>query len=419
MAVATILVMWVLLLKALNGTKLSSYTSIPKCSVVYQQLWCAGVGLLHVPVENHKPPNVTTYIDISQNKIAKITWEMQLYPDLEYLTVENNSLSQIHPDAFRHLWNLQELNLAGNKITGGILHDNMFRSQQNLRILDISRNYIGPVLQFDIFRYLTSLTYLSLAYNNIISVSGIAEHQPEFVLHSLTELNWYNNYMEDIPSQIWSFIPNLILLDISRNSFISIPTNAFEGLTQLRSLFITRNDRLCQIQDGAFSSLQKLETLHLNNCHYLRQINEHAFDGCGNLKYVDFSNNNLLLLQETLLPLDKLQTLLLEHNNLTCNCSLNWILYSSKMKSLLSGQSITCIDPRNARICDALDHTTFLGCKLHQHQSEHTHEKSLLIGVCTLITTVMIIAVFVLYHIEKRKNRDMKPYRTHQYWALH
>ena len=411
---------WVLLLaQLLNGTKLSSYTNIPDCSVVYQQLWCSGVGLHRVPVESHIPPNITTYMDISGNKIRKITWELQLYPELDYLTVENNSLTDIHVDAFRHLFKLQELNLAGNLLTGKSLYADTFKSQPNLRILNLSRNNIGPHLQFGLFRYLTSLTYLNLAYNNIVSVSGTEKGYPGFVLHSLIEMSLHDNYIEDIPTVIWPVVPNVMLLDFSRNSFITLPPKSFDKLTQLTSLFLSGLHRLVEVQHVAFNGLQKLEIVHLDNCKYLRVISADAFAGCQNLKFVNFSNNKLKVIQETLLPWGNLQRFLISGNNFICNCSMYWISYHQEMQTLLEGQNIGCENARNRRRYRILDPYTYPGCTHPTHNPDHSRENALLVAIFGLILILVIIAAVVLYRIIKRSKMDNgESYNVHQYWVL-
>ncbi|KAL4622869.1 leucine-rich repeat-containing G-protein coupled receptor 4-like isoform X1 [Arapaima gigas] len=112
---------------------------------------------------------------------------------------------------------------------------------------------------------------------------------------------------------------------------IKVPENSFEGLQQLRHLWLDDNslatvpveplshlgnlqaltlalNRITSIPDHAFANLSSLVVLHLHN-NRIREIGKNSFSGLDNLETLDLNFNNLVSFPEAIEALPKLKEL--------------------------------------------------------------------------------------------------------------
>ncbi|XP_023948156.2 toll-like receptor 2 [Bicyclus anynana] len=136
-------------------------------------------------------------------------------------------------------------------------------SLQYLTALKIDANHQLKYLQPGLFRNLTKLQRLSISYNTQLHVI----HDGTFSgLKSLKELSLVNNGFTNIlmltPALKPYMLPSLKMLDISENTFETIPENAFEPMTgtTLTKLYINLC-RLDFIHPNSFLSLKMLQEL--------------------------------------------------------------------------------------------------------------------------------------------------------------
>ena len=411
-----------------DSTKLSVYTDKKPCTILYHQMWCAGAQLFRIPpLEPRTPENITTYMDLSENNISRISWELQLYPELEYLNLENNTLKELHTDAFYHLERLEELNLAKNKLRAITLNEDTFQSQSKLRILDLSRNAIGPELPFDMFRYLPSLTCLNLENNGIVTLTSAAANTRTIELNSLTELNLRNNYLVRVPTPVWKITPNLLVLDMTNNTFVRIEPWSFSHLNELKSLSLSHLPNLQIVEDSALNGLINLEILNLNGCNNLHSIKEHALQGCLSLTHVNLSSNALTTLQKELLSYSSLQTLYFNNNKLTCDCSLLWIPRNPAMNKLIGVKHLVCTDPESGHHRQLLDLTKRdVQCPQQSGSVDDSGDHSasvdalsaedlfIVVMVCILLLVVSSVAGYFIKQIIVKNQGNVH----YQYWVL-
>ena len=354
-----------------------------------------------------------------------------MYPDLEYLNLENNTLKELHVDALYHLERLEELNLARNKLSAIILSEDTFQSQSKLRILDLSRNAIGPELSFDVFRYLASLTCLNLENNGILTLTSSVPDTRAFELNSLSELNLKNNYLVRVPTPVWKISPNLLVLDMSNNSFVNIEPWSFSNLNKLKSMSLSHLPNLQIVEDNALSGLVNLEILNLNDCINLHTIEENALQGYLPLTHVNLSSNALTTLQQGLLPYSRLQTLYFNNNKLTCDCSLLWIPRNPAMNKLIGVKHLVCTDPESGHQRQLLDLTERdVQCPQQSGSGDHSVDDSgdhsvsvdalsaedlfIVVVVCILLLVVSsVTGYFIKQFIAKNQGNV-----DYQYWVL-
>ncbi len=118
-------------------------------------------------------------------------------------------------------------------------------------------------LESDAFTGLNNLRSLNLTKNNLWTVPA----STFCGLANLAELNLSSNYLQDVHElgfvQDSCNIP-LEVLDLSFNSLVSIPTNAFAQSARLKVLKLDNNN-IDVLEDQAFGGLVSLKTLSLAN----------------------------------------------------------------------------------------------------------------------------------------------------------
>nr|AFC95888.1 toll-like receptor 9 [Andrias davidianus] len=208
-------------------------------------------------------PSTLVSLDFSENKIPEIkSSDFDNLTSLEHLDLRwncqrcdhsvqpcfsclNNSALQIHPDAFRPLKNLKELNLRGNSLRN--LSDSLVEPLTSLHILDLSDNLLAyAIANGTFFAKLPNVQDLSLNYNykplntfprltlsphlasmqllRYISINGyffktLDEKgiEPLLSLPHLQIITFRTNFIQNVNLTIFSRIPYLRLLDLSEN----------------------------------------------------------------------------------------------------------------------------------------------------------------------------------------------------------
>ncbi|KAM4034893.1 uncharacterized protein ACNLHF_021605 [Anomaloglossus baeobatrachus] len=134
-----------------------SLSSCPRFVISKQSIW-----------------NLKSLEEVTLRRTAVSYVDSQAFGDLPklkrlILNELNLSLSHLHPSAFTDL-PIQLLDLKGNNLR--LIHSQMFRGLQNLRILDLSKNNIATIqdLAFESFG---RLTVLNLDANSLASVTPL------------------------------------------------------------------------------------------------------------------------------------------------------------------------------------------------------------------------------------------------------
>lgn len=160
------------------------------------------------------------------------------------------------------------------------------------------------------------------------------------------------------------------VLDLRFNHFEEIPANAFEGLTQVTTLFLNENE-ISYLQEGAFNGLVSLRFLYLNFNRISRlpknifqqlnqlegiflenndiwQIDADTFANLPRLNRIFIFNNKLTNLPaEAFTRLPSLKRLRLDGNPIDCNCGIYslWRYYQQHPQRHLITIAVTCETP--------------------------------------------------------------------------
>ncbi|XP_015770385.1 PREDICTED: uncharacterized protein LOC107348826 [Acropora digitifera] len=204
-------------------------------------------------------PTNTTIILFQGNKIwyiEKTSFSGLL--KLKYLDLSRNNIFRVDDDAFYNTVALETLKLDMNFIT--TLPNSTFGKLENLQTLDCSLNLIRE-----------------------IPSSALAS------LFQLTTLSLRSNRISKIGTNAFNYSRNLMYLYLQENKLEVLPDECFNGLSRLKILDIS-NNRIKQLFSKTFAGLSSLEILKMqNNLLSLKNFPFNAFDGLKNLKelYVD------------------------------------------------------------------------------------------------------------------------------------
>ncbi|TSX44511.1 Leucine-rich repeat-containing protein 4 [Bagarius yarrelli] len=237
--------------------------------------------------------------------------------------------------------NTRHLNLMENTIE--IVQADSFRHLHQLEVLQLGRNAIRQI-EVGAFNGLTNLNTLELFDNRLTVVpSGAFEY-----LSKLRELWLRNNPIESIPSNAFNRVPSLMRLDLGELRKLEyISDGAFEGLVNLKylnlgmcnikrdfpylnSLLVLEELEISEnffpvIKPRYFRGLTSLKKLWIMNSN-IGRIERNAFDGLLSLVDLNLAHNNLSSLPHDLFfPLRYLMELHLHHNPWNCDCDSLWL----------------------------------------------------------------------------------------------
>ncbi|XP_026577109.1 leucine-rich repeat-containing protein 32 [Pseudonaja textilis] len=244
----------------LNGG-ISTYRpmAFAPCKMRNMEAFCQNVELHQLPSELH--PDVSK-IDASGNKIRNVTERpLTFYASLRHLDLSSNLIGFVEPGIFAEMKNLQDLNLANNRLYLLAQEDLWVGLLPQVRRLDLSRNSLYSGMAEHFLHQAPSLRYLSLAENSIIHIS----------------------------QSMFRGSPELVEVNLHNNMIMEIEEGAFESLARLTKLNLSANSLTCVVE----FNLRQLEVLDLswNSIESFHSIlSEEAF----NLIWLDLSQNKLL-----------------------------------------------------------------------------------------------------------------------------
>ncbi|KAJ8922047.1 hypothetical protein NQ315_008688 [Exocentrus adspersus] len=227
--------------------------------------------------------NISSFV-LDGNDVRLIKYMSFNSAMIQYLSLQNNSLTEIKIDNFFGLRGLKQLNLKYNKIEE--IAESAFDSLTSLEELDLSFNQLVE-LHFALFQTMTSLRIAYLNNNLLKSLSNRALSQCK----TLKFLYIQNNRITIIDSRYYpttlaiikannneltavdfSNLVNLDTLDLNSNNLTKLIGGIY-NLPALRFLFVNDN------QLGPF--------IHTQTLHHLKNLTRVTLDGNG-LQKIDF-----------------------------------------------------------------------------------------------------------------------------------
>ncbi|XP_044536375.1 toll-like receptor 3 [Gracilinanus agilis] len=263
---------------------------------------------------------------LTNNKIHMLRREDFDYlgnSSLRKLDLSSNQLKEFSPDCFRSIGKLYDLSLnnvqLGPELTEKLclelsgtsvqtlnlsniqltkISNMTFRglNQANLTMLNLSHNGLSSIAN-DSFAWLSHLEWLVLEYNNIDHLFS----RSFYGLSSVKYLNLKRSFLKPrnsfpkIDDFSFQWLKCLEYLSMEDNSFSSITTNMFTGLTNLKSLNLSSSfANLQTLTNTTFSSLAYSPLLTLNlTRNKISQIESGAFSWLGHLEVLDLGVNEI------------------------------------------------------------------------------------------------------------------------------
>ncbi|KAG9441197.1 hypothetical protein H6P81_017051 [Aristolochia fimbriata] len=180
---------------------------------------------------------------------------------------------------------LEELVLAGNKLSGHVILQNIGKFT-NLVPLSISSNSLPIVITEDVLSNLQRI---------FLSSTQVGPKFPSWLQHhhrGISGLHMSNaSISDDVPHWFWKTATGMEYLDLSNNQLRGyLPNNI--GMSALYRLDISNNSLSGPIPED-LCMLKNLQKLVLSSNHFHGNIPDCWGKGTRNLYFIDLSNNNL------------------------------------------------------------------------------------------------------------------------------
>ncbi len=242
-------------------------------------------------------------LDLHNNHLKVIPMGLRRLERLTTLNLSKNSLNNECLQIINQILALREIRLGGNGLSGTLSSE--LCSLSNLEILDLHDNALSALSED--LRHLSSLRVLNFAGNKVVSV-------PFHCLASLplAELNVARNRLSGslFPASI-DGLPHLKSLDAANNALTSITNDRRINLPSLQDLNVTEN-RLKTLPD--ISGWTELLTLTAGG-NKLTSFPQ-GTTSLSNLRTVDFSRNDLKMIDEQFGLMESLTVLRVANNPL-------------------------------------------------------------------------------------------------------
>ena len=260
-----------------------------------------------------------TNLTLSSNPISTLTnssfSNMSSSAKVKRLDLHNCKLQEIAFDAFLPLKYLNVLSLDANRMHADLLQQALYglRFANNLTQLNLDNSRLME-LSNTTFQYLakTSLRSLSARYCNIKTVtSGTFQH-----LAKLQYVSLENNVIETIEEDAFLNVNELITLDLSRNRLPYVPDANSVKLRNLKQLVLSHNSiaATSKLTPASFIGYDKLEELTLQS-NQIITIPSNVFIHVPNLRSLMLGYNRITTLDKYAFNgLNKLENLDIEHN---------------------------------------------------------------------------------------------------------
>lgn len=236
------------------------------------------------------------YLDLSNNVIddsaGYVSFTSRYFPRLRHLTLRENRLSQIQQDTFDQLRNLRFLDLSQNPIR--VIVTGAFGTLEKLKTLIIEECYHLEFISPRVFSGLNSLEMLKLNDDGIRVLSKDAWEGLTSLLHlelSRNSLGGANDISATVNPQLNMSLPghNLTIVDLSYNDIEVIPYELLLNQPQLKTINLNHN-RIVQLHENRLQNLSKLQSLDLSY-NDLLTLTEHSLAGLTQLNRLNIEGN--------------------------------------------------------------------------------------------------------------------------------
>ncbi|KAL3847892.1 hypothetical protein ACJMK2_018783 [Sinanodonta woodiana] len=339
------------------------------------------------------------YLNLRHNWIHKMDLSSGI-PTLEWFDLSHNQIN-IFPPNFcdnetgqTRYKNLMTLDLTRNQII--VPYFKYWDCLKTLETFKLDRNDMEEINNKYTFTNLTSLKTLTLskiAPKRFATTLGLSRNGLNFEDH------------KNVANDIFHYLPNLTLLDVSDNEFGRVGTQKLIKLSRLETLIMKHVD-LSQLPDEFLGNFPNLKHLDLSR-NNIEHFTMNAFQNLTKLKYLNLSENHISNFPLPPFPpatLMSLETFDFAYNYFQCDCEIvklqTWIndlLSDSNKHNLLSRypDSYRCYKPQSlyhVLLKDAEPNN----CKIDQIVLSVVCSAI----ICLVFTVVLVVAFFYRWEIK-------------------
>lgn len=378
--------------------------------------------LFNIPPRTFQYQKKLKELHLNYNKIGAITNETFIgLSNCAILNLGDNFLDELGANVFSTLPKLEELNLSKNRINR--VDVSAFIGLSSLRVLYLNDNSLSTV-HSEAFTSLTVLAELYIGINVFTSIedgaferlnglnlldlkgaglSNISADTFRGLENSLRKLDISDNRLLQVPTKALNHLHRLEELILGQNNFETIPSNAFDGFTNLRSLDISGSTKLRCIENDAFAENSNIETLSITSNKALSDIQPRAFSGLFHLKAINLRDNSLAKIPENLVKWDEL-TFDVSDNPIECDCDILWLqtLLNAQNTSQILIDNVLCSSPDSVR--DQPLRTlrlSIIGC------NSDDAKKQTMLGILLVASAAIITILLLLLFRCRRRLRDL------------
>lgn len=243
-------------------------------------------------------------LDASDNDITNTDCDIGSMKNLLKLNLQGNKL-KTSPNLQNSV--LTWLDISGNNIEG--LNASQF-SLSNLTFLNVSHNPLS-VVSDQLFEYLTDLQVLDISNTSSPWTGSLSLEN----LSSLREIYLRRNLFEQCSNDTLLLnSSHLEIIDLSDNKLIYLENCTFRQLPNLKQLYLDGNN-ISDLSEQSLQSLPMLQVLSLNG-NKIATIHHPVFQSLSSLRTLSLSNMSLLfyLSKKTFAGLENLRVLELSNN---------------------------------------------------------------------------------------------------------
>ncbi|XP_020278724.1 chaoptin [Pseudomyrmex gracilis] len=295
-------------------------------------------SLTHLYLSNNELRNITQYLfgnmphlqwlDLSRNDLLELDFDcFKNTKNLQVLLLSWNDITDIPPEVFRPLKKLRIVDLSHNKLR--TLPDNIF-IDSNIESLDLSHNQFTrlPIKSMSLSSA-ANLANLDLSWN---SLSGIHNTDTIFRLRSLVWLDLSYNRLVRLDDGVFSDLPYLAHLDLSHNKQLILDSRGrtFYGLEDTLLSLSLSNISLLSVPE---LPLRRLQTLYLAH-NELASIPAEMSSNLTSLHYLDLSFNDLTVVPLITHTLPELKTFNLADNPITAITNTSFLGVADSLEEL-------------------------------------------------------------------------------------
>ncbi len=337
------------------------------------------VSLIHLDLSHNRLSKVEDVftssiveLDLSHNNGITLTSNTFLGASgLKKLLLSNCGIDRIPSGVFVGLYNLTQLDLSHNEISGSGLAASTFQDLYSLESLLLNNNNMGKVTEYKMFQNQGKLTHLDFSHNECYNLPATLLQN----LKSIERLDLSNNRLG-----------NLLLKDDYGD--------LFKGLSKLQHLDITFND-VSELPGRVFRDLISIQAINMSRNIYT--WDDVLFNTTRRLQVLDISNNKVAVVQEKCLTgLPKNSSLNLSGNPFACSCGLIWFRNWLKGNESQRGVTLVGVDDYRCASPAQMNHKHVMDFHPEDIQDECFPLPTIKISVGSACGAMLIIVIAVI-----------------------